>query len=507
MPPLKPHQIAGLDWLQDAWVRGYNGVLLADDMGLGKTLQALSFLAWLKSLPAGSHNRPVNATGPVLVVATTGLLANWSDEHDLHLSAPGLGDVCRAYGRHLGPLRAAGGRDVDLGVPAMDRGRLQRADWVLTTYETLRDYQVSFGGVRFLCAVFDEIQKAKNPSSLVTHAAKSVNADFIIGLTGTPIENRMEDLWSIMDIIDPGRLGDLKMFSSKYASCEISALEQLRDQLLRPSDAGPAPILRRLKSDELEGLPKKDLARQRQMPPIQARAYAELVTQAKNEEGLPMLEVLHSLRGISLHPLAPSASTNGQAEEYIGSSARTAELFSILEDISQQREKALIFLENLELQDYLALMLKERFNLAERPLLINGQVTGELRQRRVRSFQERRGVFDVMILSPRAGGVGLTLTAANHVIHLSRWWNPAVEDQCTDRVYRIGQTRQVHVYFPMAIHPNYGEGSFDALLDKLLDRKRELSRRMLAPPYRRSRIRSGLATNFVAGFRGARHPR
>jgi superfamily II DNA or RNA helicase len=483
IPVLKQHQLVGLSWLQDAWVRGLNGVLLADDMGLGKTLQALAFLAWLKGLPPVADNCSLRPRGPVLVVATTGLLSNWSDEHELHLSTPGLGEVCRAYGRHLAALRASHGRDVDLGVPALDRRHLQQADWVLTTYETLRDYHVSFGGIRFCCAVFDEVQKAKNPSSLLTHAVKSVNADFTIGLTGTPIENRMEDLWSIMDIVDPGRLGDLKSFSAKYGSAEVTVLETLRDRLLRSVESDPAPILRRLKSDELEGLPKKTChTRRRPMPAVQAQAYAELVAQAKNAEGFGLLQSLHGLRSISLHPMAPSSATGRQQKDYIANSARTTELFSILDAIAARREKALIFLESLELQDYLALIIKDRFRLAERPLLINGQVTGELRQKRVHAFQQSRGVFDVMILSPRAGGVGLTLTAANHVIHLSRWWNPAVEDQCTDRVYRIGQTREVHVYFPMAIHPNFGEGSFDALLDNLLDRKREVSQRMLIPP-------------------------
>ncbi len=113
---------------------------------------------------------------------------------------------------------------------------------------------------------------------------------------------------------------------------------------------------------------------------------------------------------------------------------------------------------------------------------INGDVGGEKRQNLVDQFQAQRGAFDVMILSPRAGGVGLTLTSANHVIHLSRWWNPAVEDQCTDRIYRIGQDRTVHIYYPMAVHPLYGESSFDALLNALLSRKRDLSRRMLLPP-------------------------
>src|SRR5499425_1745871 len=151
-------------------------------------------------------------------------------------------------------------------------------------------------------------------------------------------------------------------------------------------------------------------------------------------------------------------------------SANVFASFLILDEIAARREKALIFLESLELQEHLALMIKNRYGLKRRPMQINGDVAGEKRQALVDAFQTERGTFDVMILSPRAGGVGLTLTSANNIIHLSRWWNPAVEDQCTDRVYRIGQDQIVHVYYPMAVHPLYGDASFDELLNTLLTR-------------------------------------
>ena len=140
-------------------------------------------------------------------------------------------------------------------------------------------------------------------------------------------------------------------------------------------------------------------------------------------------------------------------------------------------------------------MIKNRYGLKRRPMQINGEVAGETRQRLVDQFQTERGKFDVMILSPRAGGVGLTLTSANNIIHLSRWWNPAVEDQCTDRVYRIGQSQTVNVYYPMAVHPHYGEASFDELLNTLLTRKRELSRRMLVPPVNLKQDQNWFAEN------------
>jgi superfamily II DNA or RNA helicase len=481
-PRLKNHQQSGLAWLQEAWLRGFPGTLLADDMGLGKTLQALSFLAWLRELRSAMPDSKVRK-GPILIVAPTGLLANWEKEHNLHLHEPGLGELCRAYGRHLKVLKMAKARDIDQGAPALDQRRIQQADWVLTTYETLRDYHMSFAAIPFACAVLDEMQKVKSPSSLLTRAAKTINADFTLGLTGTPIENHLADLWCIMDVLDPGCLGDLKSFTTKFQPDDMDALERLRSMLLDGSPDRPALVLRRMKADHLDGLPEKNICiRKRAMPEIQARVYGEIVARAKQPGAGPMLETLHLLRSISLHPTWPPAVEITEPKSFIEQSARLTETFAILDEIEHRREKVLIFLESLELQEHLALMIKNRYGLKRRPMQINGEIGGEKRQKLVDEFQSERGVFDVMILSPRAGGVGLTLTTASHVIHLSRWWNPAVEDQCTDRIYRIGQEQAVRVYYPMAIHPLYGESSFDELLHTLLTRKRSLSQRMLLPP-------------------------
>ena len=185
------------------------------------------------------------------------------------------------------------------------------------------------------------------------------------------------------------------------------------------------------------------------------------------------------LRGISLHPDPPEQAKD---ERYVEQSARLRAAFAALDRLRDRGEKALIFLESLEMQRYLAALLQRRYRLSALPMIINGSIAGPERQEGVDAFQAGDNGFDVIILSPRAGGVGLTLTAANHVIHLSRWWNPAVEDQCTDRVYRIGQERDVHVYYLQAIHPEFGEQSFDKRLHDLLERKRSLSREMLMPP-------------------------
>lgn len=480
---LKPHQEEGLEWLQAAWRQGFPGVLLGDDMGLGKTLMALTFLKWL----VDTRNQLGLERLPMLVVAPTGLLANWNAEHDRHLSPPGLGEPLRAYGSDLKLVRANGarGRDVDLGQPLLDSTKLQEAAWVLTTFETLRDYHHSFAKVRFATAVYDEVQKIKNPTSQLARAAKTVNADFTLAMTGTPVENRLEDLWAILDVAYPGYLPELRIFSSEFHPENLDALKRLRAMLLDPAGSAPPVMIRRMKADKLEGLPEKKTAAIRQaMPQKQAESYAEIITRGRQASGPGyMLEILHAMRGVSLHPIDPLQASEIAHDDYIAWSARLSKTFEILRDIAAVREKVLIFVESLDMQDVLAAMIKREFKLAKQPMLINGAVSGEKRQRAVDEFQKRRGEFDVMILSPKAGGVGLTLTAANHVIHLSRWWNPAVEDQCTDRIYRIGQTASVvRVYYPMAVHPEIGDSSFDVKLNDLLDRKRSLSRDLLMPP-------------------------
>lgn len=373
---------------------------------------------------------------------------------------------------------------------------IQQADWVLTTYETLRDYHLSFAAIPFSCAVFDEIQKVKSPTSLLTRSAKTLNADFTVGLTGTPIENQLSDLWCIMDIINPGSLASLKDFTAKYSPDDVEALDALRAKLLDENQNGPPLVFRRLKTDHLDGLPEKKVhVRKRPMSEIQAKVYSDAVARAKQPDAGPMLETLHRLRGISLHPIWPPAGEISDPASFIAQSARLSETFSILDEIAARREKALIFLESLDLQEHLALMIKSRYGLKRCPMRINGEVAGDKRQKLVDEFQTTRGLFDVMILSPRAGGVGLTLTTANHVIHLSRWWNPAVEDQCTDRIYRIGQDQSVHVYYPMAVHPQFAGSSFDELLDALLQRKRGLSSRMLIPPVNLKQDQNWFADN------------
>jgi hypothetical protein len=485
---LKPHQTDGLKWLVEASARQRPGALLADDMGLGKTLQAIAFMAWLQDR-AAEENRP---SRPFLVVAPTGLLANWRSEIERHLRTPYLGEIVLAFGGNLKALRdedAFAERDIISGRSALQAEAWRSAGIVLTTYETLRDYHISFAKAPFELVIFDEIQKLKNPTSQLTRAAKSLNARFILGMTGTPVENRLQDLWSIMDVIAPGLLGASKSFDKRYPVTDSAALKHLRWLLADRQNDMPPYMLRRMKADHLPGLPAKFVhAKQIEMPPLQAQAYEALVRRAvAGKAGFSktdgMLQVLHAMRGVSLHPIDPEDAPV-DLDVYAAQSARLSWTLEILKDVQAKREKALVFVESLAMQAKLATLIQTRFGLRHPPSRIHGGVPGPKRQAIVDRFQEQSGVFDVMLLSPKAGGVGLTITAANHVIHLSRWWNPAVEDQSTDRVYRIGQDNPVHVYLPLAVHgdPTIGPSSFDVRLNDLLERKRALSRDMLVPP-------------------------
>ncbi len=473
----KKHQEFGLSWLQRHWIEGSRGALLCDDMGLGKTFQALGFCLWIREM----METGLLTQKPILIVAPVGLLRNWEAEIDDHLFFPGLGNLVRAYGDHLRGLRR--GQHVD-GTAGLDTSRLASANVVLANYEAVSDYQLSFGAVPFSVVVLDEAQKIKSPKARMTHAVKGLNADFMLAMTGTPVENRLADLWCIADAVQPGALSDLKEFSASY-EVEGGDVQSLRQKVWQEEveDSRPKILLRRLKTDKLDGLPiKQEHLFKVPMPPRQVDAYQRALAMQELSGPEGTLGMIHALRRVSLHPSLIEGGVNA-SELKIEDSARFIAMINILDKIAPVGEKVLIFLESLDLQDadQLPLLLQRRYGLAKAPMVINGQVSTEGRQSRVNSFQADSS-FDVMLLSPKAGGVGLTLTAANHVIHLSRWWNPAVEDQCSDRVYRIGQTKPVHIYYPLAVLPTEEEFSFDIQLQMLMDRKRKLALNLLAAP-------------------------
>lgn len=484
---LKPHQVDSFAWQVAAWRAGLPGILNADEQGLGKTLQTIAFLTWLKR-----HMQDGTATrrGPVLIVAPTSLLVNWEEEVARHVEDGAFGHLVRLYGSAIpaGKRRGAQGKDTDQGLPLLDldwldealhEGRAHRY-WFLTTYTTLANYQHSLGSIPFSAMVCDEIQAIKNPITIRSRAVEAMNADFRIGLTGTPIENTTLDLWTVMDRLAPGSLGTGREFRDRYEVPDEANMAELYARLFRSVEGRPPLALRRLKDEVATDLPTKT---RRLHPRVMPRPQSEEYEKARGKlmEGGKgaALKMLHHIRSVSVHP-------GGQWDSeaaFIGASGRMAATFDILDRVRAAGERALVFIEHRDLQFHFAELARQRYRLPKVGI-INGDTPILRRQQIVNAFQENlpRGPhFDLLVLGPKAAGTGLTLTAATHVIHLSRWWNPAVEEQCNDRIHRIGQTKPVTIHLPMAIHPGFREGSFDCLLHSLMQRKRRLAQQALWP--------------------------
>ena len=486
---LRPHQEDSLDWQINAWEAGLPGILNADEQGLGKTLQTLSFLAWVRAQL--SVDNDAKAKGPILIVAPTTLLENWEQEVENHMSSGGLGQLVRLYGAATSARKRIGatGLDTKSGEDLLDLDFLIEATkqgqghtfWVLTTYTTLTNYQHSLGRIPFSVAVFDEIQAMKNPGSLRAVAGTAMQADFRIGLTGTPIENSTSDLWAILDQISPGRLIPLSKFRQEFSTPDQEKMQMLYELIFEDVDGLPPMAIRRLKDDVATELPqKKRILHAEAMSERQATSYEEARRKLVTGKKGAALKMLHHIRSVSVHP---DIASDLISDEFIGLSARLKSTFEILDNINAKNERALVFIEHIQMQYRFIELLKARYDL-ENVDLINGKTPIKQRQKIVNRFQSHlkndRG-FDVLVLGPKAAGTGLTLTAATHVIHLSRWWNPAVEEQCNDRVHRIGQTKPVTVHVPLSVHPKYEEKSFDLLLHSLMTRKRKLASSALWP--------------------------
>ena len=482
---LKDHQREGLEWQKECWSVGLAGVLNADEQGLGKTLQTIAFLRAVQDRQA--ETKAPNSH-PLLVVAPTSLLPTWEAEVARHTNPHGLGHVIRLYGSGLGGYKRAGvaGVDTESGEAKLDLGMLEEAIaegrghrfWMLTTYTTLTNYHHSLGRIPFAVAVFDEIQALKNPASLRSFAARAIQGDFRIGLTGTPIENRTADLWAVMDQLVPGSLGSLEDFNDRYSEANQAKMQELHGRVFLPFQGRPRLALRRTKDQVAAQLPKKSRRlHPRVMPVSQVAAYD--AARLKVTHGRGGLKALHHIRSVSVHPDLALRTRS----DFVRDSARIDAVFDVIRDLRARGERALVFIEHRLVQYQFVEVAGREFGLS-RIDIINGSTPISQRQSIVERFQrhlDEDGGFDLLVLGTRAAGTGLTLTAATHVIHVSRWWNPAVEEQCNDRVHRIGQDRAVTVHVPMAIHPTHREHSFDCLLHSLMNRKRKLADSALWP--------------------------
>lgn len=473
---LLPHQKKGVAWLQKLIAERGSGCILADDMGLGKTLQLLSVIVRY------FEDTPQEERFPVLVVAPVSLMENWYKEVDHFFQRPPM-RLQMLHGEHLQDLRIREGNHNSL------RDGWRTGDLVLTTYETLRSFQFPFARERWHCIICDEAQKIKNPNAMVTQAVKAVGAqaDFCVACTGTPVENSLSDLWCLFDFSCPGFLGTLNHdFGPTYQRpIELKESGYEKKNIALKEKIEPY-VLRRLKGSVAKDLPKKieespqimmngeQLAMCRAAIAEYRKTLAELKKQ--NSRINPALFLLHKLRGICANPFPEEMDVQAMLRK----SPKMQWLKDKLTEISEKGEKAIVFTEFRAVQRSIKKMLTDCFGLS--PVIINGDTNTAAglysRQGLIDKFQETEG-FNVIILSTTAVGFGVNVQEANHVIHFTRSWNPAKEDQATDRAYRIGQKRDVYVYYPTMLD-QAPYISFETNLNKLLAGKRELARDILA---------------------------
>ncbi len=457
---LRPYQQRGLSWMAFMERFGF-GACLADDMGLGKTVQLIALLQNERATLG-----PGERVDPTLLVVPMSVIGNWVKETERF--APEL-DVLV----HHGPERLQGQAFVE---------EASRHDLVLTTYALINRDREMFEAVQWGRMVLDEAQFVKNPQAKQSQAVRSIPAPRRIALTGTPVENRLSELWSIMDFLNPGYLGPAGNFRRKFSvpierHRDRTKMEKLRG-LVRPF------ILRRVKTDPtvVADLPEK--LESREWCPLtseQAALYESCVkrmlTEVEQSEGIHrrglVLAALIKLKQICNHPAQMLKDQDPQAGRIIdpSRSGKCVRLLEMLEEVLSEGDQALVFTQFRQMGHMLSGML--RHELGREVLFLHGGTPQGQRQKMIEQFQEATGKHPILMLSLKAGGVGLNLTAANHVFHFDRWWNPAVENQATDRAYRIGQTRTVQV------HKFVVRGTLEERIDEMIESKTELAENII----------------------------
>ena len=453
---LRPYQKYGFSWM-NFFRRWGLGAILADDMGLGKTIQALALLLHEK------ENLTGNLPGPVLLICPTSVVTNW--QREARRFAPTLKIL-----KHQGPDRRRGKEFLEA---------INSQELVITSYPLLRqDFEI-LQSVNWHGIILDEAQNIKNPAAKQTQAARGLKAGYRFALTGTPVENRLMELWSIMQFLNPGFLGAKDRFKREYAI----PIERFRDpdatsqlkSLVTPF------ILRRVKTDPtvITDLPEK----------IESKAYCNLTEEQAGlyqavvndvmkkiaeSEGIErhgnILAMLTKLKQICNHPVQYLQKINGHLpskKELAGRSGKLKRLEEMLEEIIAVDDRVLIFTQFAEMGKLLNAYLPSRLNC--QTIFLYGGTPVKMRDQMIRRFMEEENGPKVFILSLKAGGIGLNLTRANHVIHFDRWWNPAVENQATDRAFRIGQNKNVQV------HKFVSVGTLEEKIDEMIESKKGLA--------------------------------
>ncbi len=446
---LRAYQLRGFSWLTYLERLGL-GACLADDMGLGKTVQVIA------TILADKVRNP--AAAPTLLVAPTSVLGNW--EREARRFAPAL----VAYIHH-GPQRAKTAEALG--------GAIKGADLVIASFGVARLDAAALRRLAWRRLVIDESQNIKNPSAVITKALRAVPAERRIALTGTPVENRLTDLWSLFSVLNPGHLGTVAEFRKQYErpimrDGDRAVAESLRS-LVRPF------ILRRMKTDKqiIKDLPDKlEQKTFCNLTPEQAGLYEAVVRDmgAKLEQselnvrrGL-VFAILTKLKQICNHP-AQFLQDGSEFRE--SRSHKLGRVCQMLDDIEAEGESALVFTQFAEIGKSLEALFRRRYGGAV--YYLHGGTPRTRREHMVAEFQNPDTERAIFVLSLRAGGTGLTLTRANHVIHFDRWWNPAVENQATDRAYRIGQSKAVFV------HKMVTMGTLEERIDELIESKKKLA--------------------------------
>ena len=436
---LRPYQMTGLKWLWTNVSKGF-GCCMADDMGLGKTIQVISLILKLKE-----ENK---LKQPVLVVCPTTLMGNWMKE--LQMFAPDL-KVTTYHG--------------------LDRKLDANYDVILTTYAIMRIDVEEMKNQTWGMIVVDEAQNIKNPDTAQTLAIKSLKSDIKIAMTGTPVENRLTELWSIFDFINKGYLGSLKEFQKSYAIPIERFKEKTRASKLKLS-VSPF-VLRRLKTDKnvISDLPEKMVLNDycylaKSQAILYEKTLNEMMEKISGFTGVNrrgnIFKLITALKQICNHPYQ-FLKSGGTSKELSGKAEKCVDL---VQNIIDNGEKTLIFTQYKEMGDILTQIITDECKTE--PSFFHGSLTVPQREALIEDFQnnpERK----VMILSLKAGGTGLNLTSATNVIHYDLWWNPAVEDQATDRTYRIGQDKNVMVHRMITL------GTFEEKIDEMLKSKKELA--------------------------------
>ncbi len=448
---LRPYQLRGLSWLTFLRRLGIGGCL-ADDMGLGKTIQLIALLL---------HEREMGFdVGPTLLFVPMSVVGNWNRE-------------IKRFGKslktlvHHGPERLSGDTFVSTAA---------KSDVIITTYGLAhRDAEI-LQKVDWYRIALDEAQKIKNPSANQTIAVRKLSAPHKLALTGTPLENHLSELWSIMEMLNPGLLGSAGRFRERFAV----PIERMGDRqkaadlrrLIRPF------LLRRLKSDPSV---ECDLPEKMEMPvycnlmaeqaSLYRRVVDQMLTAIEGADGIRrrglILTTLTRLKQVCNHP----AHYNDDGRGLDGRSGKCERIVEMLEEVIEEGDAALVFTQYREMGNLLSRMFKSRLGI-DVPFMHGGS-TSKQRDKMVDVFQEGDQKTPIFLLSLRAGGFGLNLTRANHVFHFDRWWNPAVENQATDRAHRIGQTRRVQVHKFVCI------GTVEDRIDKLLQEKSALTEQIV----------------------------